>query len=372
MATNLNTILNWFKTGLKPTQEQFWASWSSFWHKDDAIPQSSISGLFNVLNAKAESSQFDAHKTDANAHAALFSGKENKNEKGIVNGYAPLDAAAKIAAQYLNIVNNLTTGGVENLLSAEQGKLLQGQINGINTLLASDNVNLDTVQELVDAIETFQTSLSTILVNDLTTGGVTKALTAEMGKLLQDNKVDKVAGNRLITAAEIAKLAGLSSTLPTLQQILNVPGYAVTTLPIYFQDSNIRISSTYWPERALFESHILVFSSETDPGGINAQLSKNGLYLNINGNASYTFSQGEGLKYNSNFNTSVRIDLSGTYTGNRLIKPIDASGAIPVINTNAPVTATEAGKVGEFRVTSDYLYVCIAPNTWKRSPLTTW
>jgi hypothetical protein len=39
---------------------------------------------------------------------------------------------------------------------------------------------------LVDAIENVQTSLNTILVNDLTTGGTTKALTAEMGKTLKD------------------------------------------------------------------------------------------------------------------------------------------------------------------------------------------
>jgi hypothetical protein len=72
MATNINTILNWFKTGLKPTQAQFWASWTSFWHKDEMIPQSSVSDLTMVLNAKVEKDQFDAHKTDMAAHSKLF------------------------------------------------------------------------------------------------------------------------------------------------------------------------------------------------------------------------------------------------------------------------------------------------------------
>ncbi len=66
---------------------------------------------------------------------------------------------------------------------------LQNQIDGINTLLASDNINLDTIQEIVDAIENVEAYLATILVNDLTTGGVTKALTAEMGKVLENTKV---------------------------------------------------------------------------------------------------------------------------------------------------------------------------------------
>ena len=62
---------------------------------------------------------------------------------------------------------------------------IQTQINAINTLLTSDNINLDTIQEIVDAIEIVQTSLNTILINNLTSGGVTKALTAEQGKVLK-------------------------------------------------------------------------------------------------------------------------------------------------------------------------------------------
>jgi hypothetical protein len=78
MATDINTILSWFKTGLKPTQAQFWASWQSFWHKDEQIPQSSIANLSTTLNAKAEKSQFDAHIGDALAHENLFKAKLDK------------------------------------------------------------------------------------------------------------------------------------------------------------------------------------------------------------------------------------------------------------------------------------------------------
>ncbi|MDX6182582.1 hypothetical protein SGQ44_10740 [Flavobacterium sp. Fl-77] len=111
-------------------------------------------------------------------------------------------------------------------LDARQGKILKDLINNINTLLASDNVNLNTIQKLVDAIETVQTSLTTMLVNDLTTGGTTKALTAEMGKTLQTNKVDKVAGERLINATEIAKLSGSINVTTTTKTILST---ALTT-----------------------------------------------------------------------------------------------------------------------------------------------
>ena len=38
----------------------------------------------------------------------------------------------------------------------------------------------------------------------------------------------------------------------------------------------------------------------------------------------------------------------------------------------APASATATGTKGDIRYTSDYIYVCIATNTWKRSALTTW
>jgi len=101
-------------------------------------------------------------------------------------------------------------------LDARQGKILKGLIDNINALLVSDNVNLNTIQELVDAIEAIQTSLNNILVNDLTTGGSAKALSAEMGKVLQNNKVDKVTGKSLLSDSEIARLATLANyTHPT-------------------------------------------------------------------------------------------------------------------------------------------------------------
>lgn len=335
MATVKETLKNWFKTNLKPTQEQFWAWMDSYHHKDEMIPIDAVDGLEGLLDEKADAEALTNHLTDANAHAELFDEQgeriaaleaktDDQNNwktipnpgytfnagtrvltmaagwEGIINGIEYTNAALqvfpaialsdagysriemvvfhtdgtfekRVGAQstttpvaptlppntleamfltvgdgvvtvpvnpkakapvtsvngergdvILNIINDLVTGGIYDFLSAEQGKVLKTQINSINTLLSSDNVNLDNVQELVDAIETVQTSLSTILVNDLTTGGTTKALTAEMGKSLKtllDNKVDKVAGERLINAAEITKLAGVTNVTTTVKTI---------------------------------------------------------------------------------------------------------------------------------------------------------
>lgn len=202
MAT-LSQIYEWFMTGKKPTQAQFWASWGSFWNKEETIPQSAISNLTTVLNAKMENDQFNAHKVAGDAHTDLFLGKEDISQKGVAGGYVPLNEFSKIAYQFLSIVNNLTTGGTTSLLSAEQGVVLQTQIDGINLLLTSNDVNLDTVQEIVDAIKTVETSLSSILVNNLTSGGTTKALTAEMGKTLKGLIYNRV--NFLVFSCQISQ-----------------------------------------------------------------------------------------------------------------------------------------------------------------------
>jgi hypothetical protein len=47
---SVNTLKNWFKKGLKPLEVQY-ASWlDSYWHKDESIPASTVSGLTDLLN----------------------------------------------------------------------------------------------------------------------------------------------------------------------------------------------------------------------------------------------------------------------------------------------------------------------------------
>lgn len=50
----INTIKNWFRTGNKPTQAQFWDWIDSFFHKDDNIPSAQVDGLQTLLDAKMD------------------------------------------------------------------------------------------------------------------------------------------------------------------------------------------------------------------------------------------------------------------------------------------------------------------------------
>ena len=68
MSININTILDWFKSGKKPTEQQFADSWQSFWHKDEIIPQAIIENLESDFNLKANESDLEAHINDPDAH----------------------------------------------------------------------------------------------------------------------------------------------------------------------------------------------------------------------------------------------------------------------------------------------------------------
>jgi hypothetical protein len=72
---NLSTIKNWFKTGLRPTEQQFSDTWDSFVHKDDKVPIAQVEGIDGVFDV------INKHATDANAHSQLFLDKENASNK---------------------------------------------------------------------------------------------------------------------------------------------------------------------------------------------------------------------------------------------------------------------------------------------------
>lgn len=112
---------------------------------------------------------------------------------------------------------------------------LQNQLNAINNLLTSDNVNLDTLQEIVDAVEVLQS----IVVNDLTTGGTTKALSAQQGvvlKALIDALTTTVAGKQdnlgftPYNATNPSNYVSLATILATVNTYSRAQVFGIVTL----------------------------------------------------------------------------------------------------------------------------------------------
>lgn len=70
--SNKSTTRNWFKTGLIPTQAQFWAFFDFIWFKDEMIPVENIEGLQELIDEQADNEAFQNHLADEDAHEPLF------------------------------------------------------------------------------------------------------------------------------------------------------------------------------------------------------------------------------------------------------------------------------------------------------------
>ncbi|MFI1771541.1 hypothetical protein ACH5TX_07485, partial [Flavobacteriaceae bacterium MEBiC06459] len=106
------------------------------------------------------------------------------------------------------IINDLTTGGTTNALSAEQGKTLENSKAAKTNVLELDNTNAFTPDaDYEPATKKYVDDSNTTIINDLTTGGTTDALSAEQGKTLQDSKLDKTLTNTNLLVGNSSNVA---------------------------------------------------------------------------------------------------------------------------------------------------------------------
>ena len=66
----------------------------------------------------------------------------------------------------------------------------------------------------------------------------------------------------------------------------------------------------------------------------------------------------------------IRERVEGNANG-RTVAVIDAGG-LTLSSTRVPATATSPGSVGQIGIDTGFIYVCTAPNTWKRVAIATW
>ncbi|MCT7911643.1 hypothetical protein N5912_07365 [Arcobacter lacus] len=117
----------------------------------------------------------------------------------------------------------LTSTDITKPLSANQGRILKGFIDNINTVLNSDDTTLDELQEIVNYIKQNKSTLDSLGISNI--AGLVDALS---------NKVDKVNGKGLssndFTTTEKNKLAGIESgaqanVTPTWNSVTGKPEF---------------------------------------------------------------------------------------------------------------------------------------------------
>lgn len=89
----LSQLKAWFSKGLYPTQSQFWDWMDSFFHKDEAIPMTSVDGLADAINSKAETSTVQTITQEV----ASVDNRVTNLEKDKIRTFETIDRANNVA-----------------------------------------------------------------------------------------------------------------------------------------------------------------------------------------------------------------------------------------------------------------------------------
>ena len=185
---------------INPNDEYFVSNYSALYDQD--FSDDSVTEFSDVTNAGSGQIITSAERTSLT----------NFTNNGLVNN---------------DVVNNVTSTATTVPLSAAQGKVLKDLIDTINTLLTSDNVDLDSLQEVVDYIETNRQDLDNLGIANIT--GLQAALdlkqNTEAGKGLSANDFTTILKTKLDGIAENAEVnVNANWTASTGDaQILNKP-----------------------------------------------------------------------------------------------------------------------------------------------------
>lgn len=121
--TEKNILQNWFVTGAKPTQEQFWAWQESYWHKSESIPTEKILGLSEILANKAdvEMLQQKANLDSSNlTDEHVLAWKEKLGVGELPTNIATIDEGNKQGNTYTKTkVNELLENSGKNLANSD-------------------------------------------------------------------------------------------------------------------------------------------------------------------------------------------------------------------------------------------------------------
>ncbi|UKB81223.1 hypothetical protein [Chryseobacterium sp. MEBOG07] len=158
MSTPLNIIFSWFEKGDIPTEYQFKETFSSFRHLDEKIKMDEVMGLYEAFQKTLSTTTFTNHLEDENAHHLVLAKLNASNltaanidewkEKLKIKLAATIDGGEEAG----NVYTKEQIGEIVNIFQAKDEEMLEG-IMKINEMLASNDVNLDKLQEIVDYIK---------------------------------------------------------------------------------------------------------------------------------------------------------------------------------------------------------------------------
>ena len=201
------------------------------------------------------------------------------------------------------------------------------------------------------------------------------------------------SGNLILKPQSDFSLSSHSHTFASLtSKPTTVSGYGITdaitatslangTLPISATTVTASTSVTSPTLRYVGTGATATLSSNAYGDGwtSNATISNSGFSFNLtNNNRHFTWRNG-GIRFSDASASQVNLtDSGGLFTVGLKAQNIEAAGTVTASNniilptSITPASATTTGVAGTIVRDSNYIYVCVATNTWKRIAISTW
>ena len=218
------------------------SSWSSY-------PASIKTMLDYVANQRsAIETEINANSTSDREYAAdLVATLKKQVQNGTITAYSAQNAVHALNAdfstkaqydnagnqfityylKYIDIVDDLSSLETLKPLSAYQGKILKDKIDAIQAIISSDDVSLDTIQEIVDYIKDNKADIDGFLatkvnisdvIDNLTSTHTNKPLSANQGRILKE-LIDEIVNGTTTVATKgyvDSKIGDINSILDNI------------------------------------------------------------------------------------------------------------------------------------------------------------
>ena len=113
-----------------------------------------------------------------------------------------------------------------------------------------------------------------------------------------------------------------------------------------------------------------------DTGGANVDISENPPALPDNGDLWWDSGTGLFSVYYEDGDSNQWVEVSAGPAGAQGLQGLQATqgtqGEPGVASSSAPASASSTGTVGTISFDANYIYICIATDTWKRVAISTW
>lgn len=104
-------------------------------------------------------------------------------------------------------------------------------------------------------------------------------------------------------------------------------------------------------------SNITIHLAECGDWDVGDQIKVTATYGGKTGSSTHTTASGDNGRWDAG---SIAVSSAGAATGLRLA------------TTHTPSSASDTGTEGQITRDANYIYVCVATNTWKRTAISTW